>query len=120
MKNHTLMQTIARSKPSLPGEDQRTYRGLRWGLPKPGEGAGDLCLTRRGRLVTGPAQRRTRRASQQQCTADAVEYCTKQGVDITGMPKLHGFDAVAAADDAVEKPIATDDTKMAFLAHAAS
>lgn len=117
MKNHTLMQTIARANRVFPEKTNGLivdYVGVFRNLEKalaiyasPGEG-GSSPVQPKDELV----------ALLKQCTADAVEYCTKQGVDITGMLKLHGFDMIAAADDAVEKLIATDDTKMAFLAHA--
>ena len=78
MKNHTLMQTIAR-KSVFPEKTNGLivdYVGVFRNLEKalaiyasPGE----------GRLVAGPTERRTRRASPNQCTADAVEYCTKHG-----------------------------------------
>lgn len=34
MKNHPLMQTIARGGPRLPGQDQRAHRRLCWRFPQ--------------------------------------------------------------------------------------
>ena len=42
MRNHTLMQTIARANRVFPGQGQRPDRGLCRGVPRPAAGAGHL------------------------------------------------------------------------------
>ena len=61
MKNHTLMQTIARANRVLQGQAERPDRGLRGRLPQSSEGAGDLRRTHKtGRWRhTDPRQERT-------------------------------------------------------------
>ncbi len=50
MRNHTLMQTIARANRVYPGQGQRVNRRLRGRVPQPGKGAGHLRGARkRGR-----------------------------------------------------------------------
>ena len=52
MKNHTLMQTIARANRVFAGQGERPDRGLRRRLPRSAEGAGDL-RDRTGETSTG-------------------------------------------------------------------
>ena len=53
MRNHTLMQTIARANRVFAGQGQRADRRLRRRLPRPAAGAGHLRLRRRRRDRAG-------------------------------------------------------------------
>jgi type I restriction enzyme, R subunit len=116
MKNHTLMQTIARANRNFPGKEAGlivdyvgVFRNLQqalaiYGGPRDGE-PGDTPIKDKAALVE----------HLKYMIAEGLAFCSLHGVDAEAIKAAKGFDRVGALDDAVEALIATDDTKKAFL-----
>jgi type I restriction enzyme, R subunit len=116
MRNHTLMQTIARANRRFPGKEAGlivdyagVFRNLQkalaiYGGPRDGT-AGDTPIKDKAALVE----------HLKYMIAEGLAFCLLHGVDAEAIKKAKGFDRVGALDDAVEALIATDDTKKAFL-----
>lgn len=119
MKNHTLMQTIARANRVFPEKTNGlivdyigVFRNLEAALaiyaaPK-GEGDGSLPVKDKTELL----------AWLRSAVENALAFCRDQGVDIDGMLAVKGFDLIAAGETAVELLIVDDETKTQFVAHA--
>jgi len=117
MKNHTLMQTIARANRVLPEKNNGlivdyigVFRDLQQALAIYALGAGDGSFPVKDKAELLEWLRTS--------MADALSFCQGKGVDVDAMLELAGFDMVAAGDAAVEELIADDETKAAFLTHA--
>ena len=119
MRNHTLMQTITRANRVFPEKNNGlivayvdVFRDLQKALAiyavDGGFGQGALPVEEKDELV----------AALRQAVDEAKIYCTSRGVDVDALIAASGFDVIAAADDACELLIASDDEKMAFLNHA--
>jgi type I restriction enzyme R subunit len=119
MKNHTLMQTIARANRVFPEKTNGlivdyigVFRNLEAALaiyaaPK---GNGEASL---------PVKDKTELLAWLRSAVDtALEFCQVKGVDIDGMLAVKGFDLIAAGEVAVEQLIVDDDTKAQYLTHA--
>ncbi len=74
MRNHTLMQTIARANRVFPEKDNGLDRRLRRCLPEPGEGAGDLRCRERWRVPDRDHRCPGRRAGR--AVADLFAFCS--------------------------------------------
>ena len=137
MKNHTLMQTIARANRVF-GEKVNglivdyvgVFRDLQKALAIYGSGSG-------GGVEPGecPIQKKEELvAALKQAIADAIDFCKERGVSLEPILKADGFQrvaflddaaahlvdkqVVAAVDDSVEKIIVNDDLKKKYLSHA--
>ena len=117
MRNHTLMQTIARANRVFPTKNNGLivdYIGVFRDLQKalaiyaaPGVG-GALPVQDKAELIEWL---RT-------CLADAMSFCRDKGVDIDLLPEATGFELISKTDEAVELLLVDDETKAAFLTHA--
>jgi type I restriction enzyme, R subunit len=118
MKNHTLMQTIARANRVFPEKNNGlivdyigVFRDLQEALAiyaATGGGDGEFPVKDKEELLGWLST----------AVNEAVRFCGDRGVDVDGLLALTGFPLVAAADDAVERLIVDDETKAAFLTHA--
>lgn len=123
MKNHTLMQTIARAN-RVWGEKQNglivdyagVFRSLQKALAIYGTGPGgkategETPVLAKAELLEGLRQQ----------VKQTVGLCESQGVDLSAIITSKAFERVKHMDDAVEKLIADDPTKKRFLASATS
>lgn len=136
MKNHTLMQTIARANRVF-GEKNNglivdyvgVFRNLQKALAIYGSSSG-------GGVKPGetPIQKKEELVEELRLAiAEAVDFCKDRGVDIDGILKADGFQKIAflddaasslvdkqtenELDDAVEQVIVNDDLKKQFLSH---
>lgn len=121
MRNHTLMQTIARANRVF-GEKNNglivdyvgVFRDLQKALAIYGSGpAGrmderDMPVLDKGRLVE----------TLRQVLAEADAFCLERDVNLTAIQATaQGFDRIKALDDAREALVLNDETKRHFLAH---
>lgn len=120
MKNHTLMQTIARANRKYPGKEAGlivdyvgVFRKLQEALAiyggATGEGGGQ------------PIKDKTELIEYLRVlSAQAITNLVEKGIEPAAIQAAHGFDKIALLDDAVEKLIDTDEAKKAFLGMAAA
>ncbi|BCB07909.1 DEAD/DEAH box helicase [Vreelandella venusta] len=129
MKNHTLMQTIARANRKYPGKEAGlivdyagVFRKLQEALAiyggapsKVGEssaGYGDNPPQDGGT----PIQQKAELVEYlKHLLAKAVTFLTEKQIDPEAIKTANGFDKVALLDDAIEKLLESDETKKAFL-----
>ncbi len=119
MRNHTLMQTMARANRVFPNKESGLivdYVGIFRNLQKalaiyvptgPG-GGGEPPIQEKGALV---AELRRRLAA-------AEAYGTGLGIDLGTLRQAEGLEKVGLLDDAVEAVLASEETKQTFLAQA--
>jgi type I restriction enzyme R subunit len=119
MRNHTLMQTIARANRVAPGKVAGlivdyvgVFRDLQnalkiYAAPKPGSA---------GNAVDDPIEdKQALVEALRTLIADARAYCENKGVDVGAIQRASRFERVKLLDDAVEALIATKEEKKAFL-----
>lgn len=116
MKNHTLMQTIARANRVFKGKTCGTivdyigvFRNLQKALaiyatPTSG-GAVDTPVKEKAKLLE--ALRET--------ITETTSYCNQRNIDVGKLLTSKGFDTVALVEDAVEALVVNDDTKKKYL-----
>jgi len=117
MKNHTLMQTIARAN--------RTYVGKQAGLIVDYVGVFNnlqkaLAIYGDSKIDDGDENTPIKDKSElfeylKHLIAEAIAYCVTHGVDTNGIKEAGGFDRIALLDEAVEALIETDKIKKDFL-----
>jgi type I restriction enzyme R subunit len=122
MRNHTLMQTIARANRvfrekvnGLIVDYIGVFRNLEKALAIYGTGAG-------GKTKTGesPVQDKTKLVATLRASVKATsEFCTECGASLDGIQAASGFQKVKLLDDAVEAIVVTDDSKRRYLSMAA-
>ena len=118
MRNHTLMQTIARANRVFPDKNNGLivdYIGVFRNLEKASRS-------------TPPHGRRRHHFRSRTRTEllelaagmldDTVAFCGSKGVDLDRLTRSPGLRPDRQADEAVEQLIVDDETKTAFLAHA--
>lgn len=121
MKNHTLMQTIARANRVF-GEKNNglivdyvgVFRDLQKALAVYGSTSG-------GGVEPGecPIQIKDKLVSAlKQAIKDATDFCSGSGFQLDSILQAKGFERVAAIDEAVEKLLVNDDKKKEFVSHA--
>jgi type I restriction enzyme R subunit len=118
MKNHSLMQTIARANRVFPEKNNGlivdyigVFRNLEAALAiyaGTGDGDGTTPVKDKAELV----------AWLQTAIANATEYCTNLGINLDALLTATGLDLVAQGQEAVEKVLMDDTTKAQFLTHA--
>ncbi len=120
MRNHTLMQTIARANRVFPQKECGTivdyvgvFRDLNkalaiYGDPtgKPGGGDGGRPANPKAELVE-----RLKHA-----IAETADFCKGKGFDVARIPEAQGFERVALLQDAVEKVLVNDESKKQYRA----
>lgn len=116
MKNHTLMQTIARANRVFPDKDNGlivdyvgVFRNLEkalaiYGAASAGESPIEIIDALAGELDAA--------------VADLIKFCSGVGVDLIAMRDAEGFDHVAKRDAAVEALLVDEDTRNDFQAKA--
>ncbi|MFY9973840.1 MAG: type I restriction enzyme endonuclease domain-containing protein, partial [Chromatiaceae bacterium] len=116
MRNHTLMQTIARANRVYPGKVNGLivdYAGVFRSLEKalaiygaPGRGGGEVKpVEDKSALV----------AALRQALREAEGLCRRQGVSLAAIQNSEGFARVGLLDDAVEALVASENLKRHFL-----
>lgn len=116
MRNHTLMQTIARANRVFPEKDNGlivdyvgVFRNLEkalaiYGAASTGETPIEIIDALAGELNTA--------------VAELITYCSSVGVDLIAMRDATGFDHIAHRDAAVEALLVDEDTWNEFLVRA--
>jgi type I restriction enzyme, R subunit len=119
MKNHTLMQTIARANRVFPDKTNGlvvdyvgVFRNLEkalaiYAIPSVDDD-GSLPVRDKTQLV----------AWLQEAEAEATRFCTELGVDLDAIHTAQGFRVTELGEQAVEQILRDEETKSAFLAHA--
>ncbi len=115
MRNHTLMQTIARANRvfeekvnGLIVDYVNVFRNLRKALAiyaAPGAGGGDAPIKSKEELV----------GHLRQAISQALAFCNEKGVDTVAIRSASGFDRVRLLDDAVEAIVVNDEAKQKYL-----
>ena len=124
MKNHTLMQTIARANRRYPGKEAGlivdyvgVFRNLQKALAIYG-GASALggIGEDRGGYGGSPIKHKAELVEHlKHLIAKGLAFLTERGVDSKAIQAAEGFEKVAKLDDAVEKLLDTDEHKKRFL-----
>ena len=113
MRNHTLMQTIARANRVYPGKVSGlivdyagVFRNLERALAIYGAGGGgDKPVEDKAALV----------AALRQALAETRGLCWEQGVNLAAIQTAEGFARVGLLDDAVEALVRSEETKRRYL-----
>jgi type I restriction enzyme R subunit len=113
MRNHTLMQTIARANRVYPGKVSGlivdyagVFRNLEKALAIYGAGGGgDKPVEDKSALV----------AALRQALGETRSLCKEQGVSLTAIQTAEGFVRVGLLDDAVEALVASEEIKRRYL-----
>lgn len=116
MKNHTLMQTIARANRVFPEKDNGlivdyvgVFRNLEkalavYGAASAGDSPIEIIDALAGELDAA--------------VAELISFCTEVGVDLLAMRDAEGFDHIAKRDAAVEALLVDEETRNDFTAKA--
>lgn len=116
MKNHTLMQTIARANRVFPDKDNGLivdYVGVFRNLEKA------LAIYGAANTGTSPIEIVDTLAGElDSAVADLMEFCAEHGVDLAAMRDAEGFDHVAKRDAAVEALLVDEATTNDFIVQA--
>lgn len=119
MRNHTLMQTIARANRVFPNKDNGLivdYVGVFRNLEK---ALAIYGAANAGADVDSPIQDVDALVAALDGAVDAVvDLCDAKGVDLSAMRDASGFAHIALRDAAVEALLVDDETKTGFLAAA--
>ena len=119
MRNHTLMQTIARANRVYPGKVSGlivdyagVFRNLERALAIYGAGSDGESkpVEDKAELV----------AALRQALEETRELCREQGVDLAAIQAAEGFECIGLLDDAVEALVASDEIKRRYLDQANS
>src|SRR5664280_1461610 len=113
MRNHTLMQTIARCNRVYPGKVSGlivdyagVFRNLEKALAIYGAGrGGDKPVEDKAALV----------AALRQALGETKSLCQERGVNLTAIQTAEGFARVGLLDDAVEALVGTEEIKLRYL-----
>ncbi|PYC35710.1 DEAD/DEAH box helicase [Pseudomonas soli] len=119
MKNHTLMQTIARANRKYPGKEAGlivdyvgVFRKLEEALAiyggASGEGGEGEPIKNKAELVE----------YLKHLLARGISFLSEHGVNAQAIKDAQGFEKVAKLDDAVEQLIANEETKSSFMSQA--
>lgn len=120
MKNHTLMQTIARANRKYPGKEAGlivdyvgVFRKLQealaiYGGASSGEGGEGEPIKNKAELVE----------YLKHLLARGISFLSEHGVSAQTIKDAQGFEKVAKLDDAVEQLIANEETKNSFMSQA--
>lgn len=121
MRNHTLMQTIARANRVFRDKQNGlivdyigVFRNLQKALAIYGSASG-------GGIREGDSPIKPKEVlvgELRLATEAARKYCSERGVELERIREAQGFDRVKLLDDAVDALVARDETKIQLLAHA--
>jgi len=113
MRNHTLMQTIARANRVYPGKVSGLivdYAGVFRNLEKA------LAIYGAGGSGSKPVEDKAALAAAlRQAIADATLLCRENNVNLDAIRATEGFNRIALLDDAVESLVASDEIKRRYL-----
>ncbi|HNI35583.1 MAG TPA: type I restriction endonuclease subunit R, partial [Microthrixaceae bacterium] len=116
MKNHTLMQTIARANRVFPDKDNGLivdYVGVFRNLEKA------LAIYGAANTGTSPIEIIDALAGElETAVAELITFCSGVGVDLIALRDAEGFDHVAKRDAAVEALLVDEETRNEFVARA--
>jgi type I restriction enzyme, R subunit len=123
MRNHTLMQTIARANRVAPGKVNGlivdyvgVFRDLQKALaiygtdPSGGAGSGEMPVKDKAELVE----------HLKIAIGEARGFLEAREIDVGAFLMAHGYDRVAMKDGAVNQILESDDIRKLFMAHAAN
>lgn len=123
MRNHTLMQAIARAnrvfRDKLNGlivDYVGVFRNLQKALAIYGSGSG-------GGIKEGETPVKDKSLLVQQLKnviSDTTEFCTERGIDISKIQTAYGFERVKLIDDAIDAILPNDESKAKYLSMAAA
>lgn len=116
MRNHTLMQTIARAnrvfKDKVNGlivDYVGVFRNLQKALAIYGSGGGvgegDMPVQDKSALVE----------QMKKAVLETEAFCVEAGIDLSAIEKVDGFDRIKLLDDAVEAILVSDESKKRYL-----
>jgi len=119
MRNHTLMQTIARANRVFEGKSNGlivdyvgVFRNLQKALSiyaKPGTGGIDVPVKNKEQLVTDLTE----------IISQVKDFCLANNIDLNKIiTETRGFEKIALMDDAVDILVGSDDIKKKFMQHA--
>ena len=119
MRNHTLMQTIARANRVFEGKSNGlivdyvgVFRNLQKALSiyaKPGTGGIDVPVKNKEQLIIDLTE----------TINQVAAFCLENGIDLNQIiAETRGFEKIALMDDAVDTLVASDDTKKKFMQYA--
>jgi type I restriction enzyme R subunit len=115
LRNHTLMQTIARANRVFPGKHSgmivdyaNVFASLEKALAIYGAGKGGATPVRDKDVLLGELRK---------ALDGATEFCRGQNVDLNRIESAAGFDRVQLISDAVDALISPDPLRREFLAH---
>ena len=115
MRNHTLMQTIARANRVFPGKHSGMivdYCNVFASLEKA------LAIYAQGRGGAMPVRDKLMLVAELRGAMDAaVALCAQKGVDIGAICTAKGMDKLAAFESAINRLISPDQVRKEFLAH---
>jgi type I restriction enzyme R subunit len=115
MRNHTLMQTIARANRVFPGKHSGLivdYANVFASLEKA------LAIYGAGKGGATPVRNKEELVAELRKALDAATaFCSAQDVDLSAIEAAVGFDRVQLIGDAVDKLISPDPLRKEFLAH---
>ncbi len=113
MRNHTLMQTIARANRVYPGKVSGlivdyagVFRDLEKALAIYGAGGGNQKPVEDKAALAGALR---------QALADTTGLCAENGVSLEVIRSAEGFNRIGLLDDAVEALVVTEDVKRRYL-----
>ena len=117
MKNHTLMQTIARANRTAPGKRAGLivdYVGVFRNLQK-----ALAIYAQPSAEGTEPIEDKAALVDRLKAAVDeAMDFCRHRAIDPTRIVRAKGFDRIAKLAEAVEGVMGTDQEQQAFLRHA--
>ena len=115
MRNHTLMQTIARANRVFPGKHSGLivdYANVFASLEKA------LAIYAKGQGGTTPVRDKRQLVEELRKAVEAVTgFCTAQSVDLASIEATAGLDRLGHIADAVNRLISPDPLRKEFLAH---
>ena len=117
MRNHTLMQTIARANRVFPGKHSGVivdYANVFASLEKA------LAIYGAGKGGTNPVKDKAELvAALREAIAEVTSFCADHGVDLAAMETLPvvGMERLAAIEDAIDSLIGPDAVRREFLGH---
>jgi type I restriction enzyme R subunit len=115
MRNHTLMQTIARANRVFPGKHSGLivdYANVFASLEKA------LAIYAKGQGGTTPVRDKRQLVEELRKAVDAVTgFCTAQGVNLAAIVASTGLERLGHIADAVNRLISPDPLRKEFLAH---
>jgi type I restriction enzyme R subunit len=113
MRNHTLMQTIARANRVYPGKVSGlivdyagVFRNLEEALAIYGAGGGNQKPVEDKAALA---------AALRQALADTTGLCSENGVSLNTIQSAEGFNRIGLLDDAVESLVGSDEIKRRYL-----